>query len=72
LVVTLDEAMFDLQNCCEIKRIYQWKPGQKIPAIWVVGAFDQQIEQIMMVGAKSGRGPHSLFKVPVKTKVKAQ
>jgi hypothetical protein len=26
----------------------------------------------MMVGAKSGRGPHSLFKVPVKTKVKAQ
>lgn len=69
-VVSLDEAMFYVQNCNGKRRVCYVKRGEKIPENWVVqkGNF---LKKHMVVGAISGRGVIDLFQVPKKVKVNA-
>lgn len=70
-VVTIDEAMFYVQNCNGTRKVCYVKRGETIPETWV-----QQKENFltkhMVVGAMSGRGVVPLFEVPKKVKVNAE
>ena len=69
-VVTLDEALFGLENCNGERKICYVKAGQQVPEDWVVD-HENFFESFMVVGAISGRGTLPLIKVPKKTKVNA-
>ena len=69
-VVTLDEALFGLENCNGERKICYITAGQDVPEDWVVD-HENFCETFMVVGAISGRGTLPLVRVPKKTKVNA-
>ena len=69
-VVTLDEALFGLENCNGKRKICYVPKGQEVPEDWIVD-HENFFQTFMVVGAISGRGTLPLIKVPKKTKVNA-
>ncbi|OXA48359.1 Mariner Mos1 transposase [Folsomia candida] len=69
-VVTLDEAMFYVQNCNGKRKVCYVKRGEKIPENWVVQK-DNFLKKHMVVAAMTGREVIPLFQVPKKVKVNA-
>lgn len=70
-VVTLDEAMFYIQNCNGKRKVCYVKKGEKIPENWVVQK-ENFLNKHMVVAAMTGRGVIPLFQVPKKVKVNAE
>lgn len=67
-VVTLDEAMFGLQNCNGKRKICYIRKGEEIPEDWYVDKDNFHVT-FMVVGALTGRGTRRLIRVPKKVKV---
>jgi hypothetical protein len=71
-VVTLDEAMFSLQDTNGRRSIYYELKTEKNPRRLVVNRRENFCKKFMVVGGLSGRGVLPLIRVPPKVKVSAQ
>jgi hypothetical protein len=70
-VVTIDEALFNVQDSNKGRSICYVRPGEDIPISWVCEKSESFGEQLMVIGALSGRGPLPLMKVPKNAKINA-
>lgn len=71
-VVSLDEALFSLQDVNGQRRIYYDLATEKNPSKWAYQHKENFCKKFMIVGAISGRGVLPLIKVPQKVKVNAR
>jgi HTH domain len=71
-LVSLDEALFCLQDCNGQRRIYYSTGAEKNPPKWVLPRKENFCRKFMVVGAISGRGVLPLFKCPEKVKINAK
>jgi hypothetical protein len=67
-VVTLDEALFYLQDCKNPSPIYYHNPEKTDPE-YVSPKLEKFSDKFMVVGALSGRGPLPLIRVPPNVKI---
>jgi len=70
-VVTLDEALFFLDDCKGSRKIYYKKPGKLDPEFMTVKK-EKFGKKFMVVGAISGRGILPLIKVPQNVKINSE
>lgn len=70
-VVTLDEALFFLDNCNGARKICYTKTTEEVEK-FVVQKHEKFSESFMVVGAMSGRGVLPLIRVPSKVKMSAK
>jgi [histone H3]-lysine36 N-dimethyltransferase SETMAR len=70
-VITIDEALFKVQVSNKERKICYRRRGEKIPISWVCQRTESFGEQLMVIGALSGRGPLPLMKVPKNAKINA-
>jgi hypothetical protein len=69
--VTLDEALFSIQDCNETSKIYYSKENYETEE-YVCAKKENFCKKFMVVGALSGRGRLPLIKIPQKTKIDAE
>ena len=71
-VVSLDEALFSLQDVNGKRKVYYDLVNQKNPSKWAFQHKENFCKKFMVVGAISGRGVLPLIKVPQKVKINAR
>ncbi len=71
-LVSLDEALFSLQDTNGSRKIYYDLDTQKNPSKWAFQQKENFFKKFMVVGAISGRGVLPLIKVPQKVKINAR
>ena len=70
-VVTIDEALFRVDYCKGQRKICYVQQGEDVPQRWVCEQSERFGDQLMIIGAISGRGVLPLMKVPPNVKINA-